>query len=614
VGSHRRLVTKAWAWQLACGGSAIAALLAFGVPATAVALLSLGTALGLTLLRGGRIVGRALDVSVARRERRLETAQARRGETVARAHNWMRNAQDRLEDFAATESDPAAIAAAEQSVELLQGLRDSLDRSRHSRDQFKGGRIPVVGGNAEAISTRLGGELKSYSWTPAHLIPPRLRGAAAQTTMVVEEIRVLHNAEIERSVLLLTLVARALLVLLAPLLGAWTSADTPLAGTGVVADLVWLAAAAVCVGTVAIGPRAVDLAMTDSETGFRFRRGLLRIEVPVALAVLVFQPAWTVVVFATGWTNWWQRQTPALAFDWRKLAIFVATVISLQGLGLGLQGVATGPAALEIAVALLAIAVTGGSYGAMLPLTAATAIAVVVGDGTRSIRVARAARMELLACSDQLFLTASVIAAAAPELPLARDAASMARQGAENLEREADLFGKRGVLARQVLVDLLDQAISRSALAREDTHKYRVTAEAAAAMGDPPPAYAMDPLPDPVLQARMRERHEANALLQFLVAALNEAGVHGTEGVRILARRRGERLLVTVGNLPKEEIAQAPSEGGEILRHYASKLPSGRITDPLGPRPGSAVDSPLPYVWWVVEAECDIRVLDSPLE
>ncbi|HEY5332054.1 MAG TPA: hypothetical protein VIJ21_00790, partial [Solirubrobacterales bacterium] len=471
MGSLRGFVTKAWAWQLAGGGSAIAVLLAIGVSATVVALLSLGAVLSLTLLRGGRIVRRALDVSVARRERRLETAQARRGETVARAHNWMRNAQDRLEDFVAVESDPAAAAAASQSIELLQGLRDSLDRSRNSREQFKGGRIPVIGGNAEAISTRLGGELKSYWWTPAHLIPPRLRGAAAQTTMVVEEIRVLHNAEIERSVLLLTLVARALLVLLAPLLGAWTSAKTPVADTGTVADLVWLAAAVVCVGTVAIGPRAVDLAMTDSEAGFRFRQRLLWIEVPVALAVLICQPAWTVVVFVTGWTNWWQRQTPALAFDWRKLAIFVAAVIVLQGVGLALQGVATGPAALEVAVALLAIAVTGGSYGAMLPLTAATAIAVVVGDGTRSIRIARAARMELLACSNQLFLTASLIDAAAPEMPLARDAASMARQGAENLEREADLFGNRGVLARQVLVDLLGQAISRSALARADTRK-----------------------------------------------------------------------------------------------------------------------------------------------
>jgi hypothetical protein len=592
----------------------IGVLLALGASATVIALVTLGVVLGITLLLGGRVRRRALEVSEARRVRRLETAQAQRGEAVARAHDWMRNAQDRLEDFAATGCDGEPLESAEQSIELLQGLRDSLDRSRTSREQFKRGRIPIIGGNADVISKRLGGELKSYRWTPKHWVPPRLRGGVDQTTMVIEEIRVLHDAEIERSVFLLTLVARALLILLAPLLGAWTSAKTPVADTGLVADLVWSAAAVISVGTIVIAPRAVDLAMTDSPAATRFRGRLLWLEVPVALAVLIFQPAWTVVVFVTGWTNWWQRQTPGLAFDWRKLAIFVAAVIVLQGVGLSLQGVATGPAALEIALALTVIAVTGASYGAMLPVTVATAIAVVVGDSARSIRVARAARLELLDCSSQLFHTAAVIDGAAPEMPLARDAASMARKGAENLEREAELFGRRGVLARRVLVDLFDQAISRSALPREDTREYRDAAASAAASGSGPPAYAMDPLPDPILQARIRERGDANALLHFLIAALNEAGVHGTEGVRLLCRRHDEKLLVTVGNMFDEESVAAPNEGGHILRHYASRLPAGQVTEPLGPRPSSAVATSLPFPWWVAEVECDIGVLDSPLE
>jgi hypothetical protein len=614
MGSGGGLFAKAWILQLACAGGGIGALLALGVSATVVAPLALGVVLGITLLLGGKVRRRALEVSEARRARRLETAQAQRGEAVARAHDWMRNAQDRLEDFAAAGSDAEAVESAEQSIELLQGLRDSLDRSRASREQFKRGRIPVIGGNADVISKRLGSELKSYRWTPKHWVPPRFRGGVDQTTMVIEEIRVLHDAEIERSVFLLTLVARALLILLAPLLGAWTSAKTPVAATGAFADLVWLAAATISIGTVVIAPRAVDLAMTDSPTATRFRRRLLWIEVPIALAVLILQPAWTVVVFVTGWTNWWQRQTPGLAFDWRKLAIFVAAVIVLQSIGLALQVVAIGPAALEVALALVVIAVTGGSYGAMLPVTIATAIAVVVGDGARSIRVARAARLELLACSNQLFRTAAVIDATAPEMPLARNAASMARKGAENLEREAELFGRRGVLARRVLVDLFDQAVSRSALAREDSREYRDAAETAATAGEKPPAYAMDPLPDPVLMAQIRERGDANALLHFLIAALNEASVHGTDGVRLLCRKRDDKLRVTVGNMFDEKSIVVPNEGEHILRYYASKLPGGRLTEPFGPRPGSAVESALPFLWWVAEVECDIRVLSNPLE
>lgn len=592
-----------------------ALLLALGVSATVVALLLLGLALTLTLVRGGRIVQRALEVSRVRAERRLEIARARRGEALARTHNWLRMVQEGLLAYArSSDAEPNASAAAESSAEMLEELHDSLDQTRSSRRQFKGGHVPVVGGNADAISRRLGGELKPYSWTPAHLIPGRIRGATTQTSMVIDEIRVLHNAEIERSVLLLTLVARAVLVLLAPALGGWTNADTPVLDTGPAADLVWLLAAAISLGTLLSGPRIVDLAMSDSDEGFDLRRRLLRIEVPVALALLILQPAWTVVVFVTGWTNWWQRQTPGLAFDWRKLSIFVAAVVGLQALGLTLQSVPVGPATVEVAVALLAIAVTGGSYGAMLPLTVATAIGVVVGDGARSIRIARAARTELLGCSRQLAVTAATIDAAVPEMPLARNAAALARRGAENLEREADLFGRRGVQARQVLIDLFDQAIVQSTLSRSDSRQYQLAAEAATAAGVPPPPYAMEPILGSLTLARVPQRRNAHVLQRFLVNALNEASTHGTEGVRILARRRDQRLLVTVGNLPKRTTTGAVSEGREILEHYATSLPLGHLTEPLGLRPSSAVETLLPGPWWVAEVECDIAVLEIPLE
>ena len=604
-----------WLLQTGCGCLVAAIALVVGVPPSVVALALFGSLFGLTLFRGGRIVQRALEVSRARAERRLESAEARRGAMVSRTHDWLRKVQNELEALAASsDASPVAVNAAEASVELLEGLRGSLDSTRTSRRQFKGGRVPIVGGNAEAISKRLGGELKPYSWTPAHLMPGRFRGAATQTSMVIDEIRVLHNAEIERSVLLLTLVARAVLVLLAPLLGNWTRADTPVVATGPLANLVWLLAAVVSLGTMLAGPRVVDTAMSDGEEASRFRHRLLWIETPVALLALLLQPAWTVAIFASGWTNWWQRQTPGLAFDWGKLTIFVVAVVGLQASGLALQSVPAGAAAVEIVVALLAIAITGASYGAMLPLTVATAIGVVVGDSARSIRVARVARAELLSCSRQLAVAAATIDATAPEMPLARNAASMARKGAENLEREADLFGRRGALARQVFADLFDQAVAQSTLNRPDSRQHLVASQAAAAAGDLPPPYAMEPILGSLVLARVRRRRDAHVLQRFLVNALNEASTHGTEGVRILARRRDDRLLVTVGNLPRSQSAGAVSEGRSVLEHYASNLPGGRLTEPWGLRPPEAVESPLSLSWWVAEAECDITVIEIPLE
>jgi hypothetical protein len=606
---------SSWRRQaLACLLLAAVALGA-GAPASLVALGALAVALGTALLRGGKLMRRAIEVSRVRADRRLAGASARRGLALARTHDWLRKTQDALGGFASSsDAGAGAVEAAEASLEMLDGLRDSLDATRASRNQFKGGHIPIMGGNAEAISERLGGTLKPYSWTPGHLLPGRFRGAATQTSMVIDEIRVLHNAEIERSVLLLTLVARAILLLLAPLLGSWTNAATPVSETGAVADAFWLLAAGCSLATMLAGPEVVDLAMSDSEKGFRFRRKLLWIEVPICLGLVLLQPAWTVVVFTTGWTNWWQRQTPELAFDWRKLAIFVAAVIGLQSAGLALQSVAFGPGLVEVVAALAAIAITGGSYGAMLPLTAATAIGVVVGDSTRSIRVARAARLELMTCSRQLAITAATIDAAAPEIPQARNAARLARTGARNLEREADLFGRRGVQARQVLADLFDQAIAQSTLPRPDSSDYAVAAEAAEAAGLPVPPYAIEPILGELALARVRERRHAQALQRFTVTALNEASNHGTEGVRVLAKRRHDRFLVTVGNLPKAKTVGKTSEGRGMLERFASKLPGGRLTEPVGPRPSAAVGLPIEGSWWVVELECDVTILTIPLE
>jgi hypothetical protein len=190
----------------------------------------------------------------------------------------------------------------------------------------------------------------------------------------------------------------------------------------------------------------------------------------------------------------------------------------------------------------------------------------------------------------------------------------MARQGAKRLEREADLFGRRGALARQVLAELFDQAIAQSTLVRPDSDRYAVAAAAAEAAGQPRPPYVVEPILGDLALSRVTERPHAQVLQHFLVTALNEASTHGTGGVRVLARRIESHLLVTVGDLPRAPVTGAPSEGRTTLAHLAAKLPGGRLTEPLGLRPSTAVDFQVPSQWWVVELECDVTILTIPLE
>ncbi|MGV1048816.1 MAG: hypothetical protein ACOYD4_09880 [Solirubrobacterales bacterium] len=574
-------------------------LLALGVPATAVAPCLLAATLLAVLVAGGKLVQRTLVVARVRGEQQAAAAEARFGAGISRAHDWIRVEGD-LRALLDTELDDRVRAEITRSLGAIEGLRDAMRSTRVARDRH-GRRVPAVAGHAEVVAERIGGSLKPYSGTPQQLVPSRLRGAGTQLSMVLDEVRVLHNAEIERSVLIFTLLARAALVVMAPLLGAWTQAETPLIDTGTLADLVWLAAAAVSVLTLAMAPGIVDTVMRDDEDASRFRHRLLVVEVPMCLLAMPLLPAWTVVVFAVGWTNWWQRQTPRLEFDWAKLGVFVGAVVALQCLGLAVQRVPADNIALEVAITLTAIAVIGGSYGAMLPLALATMVAVIVGDGSRSIRTARRARGSLLDCARQLRSTASLIDATGPEMPLARNAATLSRQAAGKLEREADLFGRRGLLAPQVVAELFDQAIAASSLNRADAVQLDLERQAAADLGEGEPAFALEPILGEFAEARLTRQHHARVLRAILVTAYNEARVHGTKGVRASLEQPSEKLRLRVGNLARPRSLGTSGEGGSRIASLTAKLPGGALTEP--PRLRSAVELGYPgnADWWVVE-------------
>lgn len=589
------------------------ATLALGIEATAVVAVLLAVALLATLLAGGRLVERAIKVTRARADQQALAAEARFGAGVARAHDWIRVGGDLRALLSRGSLDSRLREAIGKALATTEGLGEAMRSTQAARTR-RDGSGPPLGGHAPEVLERIGGSLKPFSWTPRRLVPVPLRGAGTQFSLVMDEVRVLHNADIERAVLLFTLVSRAALVTLAPLLGAWTRAATPVAETGTVADFVWASAAIVSLATAAIAPRVADTAMRDTDQASQFRRRLLAIEVPIALSALILLPAWTVVVFTAGWTNWWQRQTPRLEFDWAKLAIFAVAVVVLQATGLTIQSIPPADVVLEIAISLLALSMVGGSYGAMLPLAFATILSVVVGDGSRSIRTARRARGNLLDCARQLRSTASLIDAEGPAIPLALSAATMSRQAASKLEREADLFGRRGLLAPRVVAEIFDQAIGGCNLLRPDSAQLDLQRIAAAERDEPEPAFALEPILGRLANLTVAKQRHAHVLRSLLIAAYNEAGVHGTKGVRASLTAHEEQLMLRIGNLPRPRSAGTAGEGGQRLAALVTKLPGGALAVPPGPRPAGQAGYPGSAEWWVLEVLIDASILSAKLK
>lgn len=587
-----------------------------GTRGTRVAAALLGGSFTLAIFGARRLVSEAI-ISTRDRERDQRLlVDAQLGQALSPAHDAINAVEADLYALLADANTTARCRlAARGAAEQLDHLAALLRNSRQAREALADdeGVVPLLGIRAAHRRFDPRGRLmRRYGSreTMPGAIPADLRGAARQVGLVLDELRLLHTAEIERSVLLFTLVSRAVLLSFAPLLGAWSVARPPLADGHAVADAAWAAAAAVSLGTAFAAPRLVDLVMEDSSAGRRTRSLLLGVEVPIAFAALPLIPAWTVVVFASGWTNWWQRQTPGLGFDGRKLVAFVGVVVALQGAGLAREHIPIGPAVGEIAVALLAIALTGGSYGAMLPLSAGTGLDVLVGDGRRSLRAVMRARRELLSSARQLVVTAAEIDASAPDSLVARRAAATARQAARQLDHAADRAGRRGLVTSHVLVELASEAIARSYLRR----RRPIELEQPESSKQAAPPYATEPIYDPpqLLAARVIARRDARVLRSVIERSLNEARVHGTKSVRVVLRIHNGRLEVRIANRPRGRTHGISGEGGRDLDRLVRKLPDGRLK--RGLRPPREIRMPAGPDWWVVEVSCSADVLDRTME
>jgi len=560
------------------------------------------------------VLAQALRAASEREGHQRSLEQARFGRALASAHDDLAAVDPALRQLIASGGPGPWEAPAKAALRQLERIGDQLRASRPLRDALadEQGRLPVFGGHAAHVPSRKARPLKRYgdlSAVPTEL-PERLRRAVRQVGLVLDEVRLLHTADIERSVFVFTLVARAGLVSLTPMLSSWSFVRIDWSPQIIA---VWGVAATISLATALRATEIVDLAMEDTTAGVRHRRRLLVLEVPVAVAGLLFAPAWTVAVFVSGWTNWWQRQTPGLEFDWRKLAAFVVAVASLQQAGLHLAGLPTGEAVAETALTMAAVLVTGSSYGAMLPLAFATGVGVIFGDSRRSLSAARRARDELLRCARELEVTAAAIVAAAPEAPVTAQAAATARQAARQLERSADRLGRRGLLASHVLVDLADEAVVRSYLPRWRTVELDRAQAAAAEASEPPPAYAGEPLFEPpdLRVTRLREQRIARRLRLLLEHALNEGHRHGTGGVRVLIERHGDRLVLQVANRPRSATSTGlAQEGSQALKKLAEDLPDGRLERAQEVVP-EEVGIPAGPPWWVIEVSWSVSTLED---
>lgn len=564
-----------------------------------------------------RMVANAIAEANRREAHQRILADAQLGQALGGAHDALNSVEPELRALLHDPECSAAMAARiDEALEAIATLSQLLRRSAPARDALvdEDGVVPLVGVSAAQQHRRGPRAVRplygSRDGLPS-FVPSELRAAARQVGLVLDETRLLHTADVERAVLLFTLLSRAVLVSLSPVLGGWSPVRQPLAGGLEAADIPWMAASATSIATALAGPWVVRLVMEDSAAGRRVRNRLLLIEVPVAAATLVFSPTWTVVVFASGVTNWWQRQNKGMAFNWGKLPIYIAGVVAFQGAGLARDHIALNTAGLEIFGALVAILITGASYGAMLPLTIGTALDVLVGDGRRSLRAVVRARSELVRAARQLNETADVIDAAAPESEAAHLAAMTARRAALQIERAADRAGRRGLMSSHLLPELTAEAIARSFLPRRDTTELEQQQARAHASGQPAPAYATEPifLMPELSHSRIAQQRHARTLRAIVEHSLNEARIHGTGGVRLILSSDGSTLTVRIGNRPTpDDAAGLVGQGGSDLTRLASRLPESRVE--RGLLSADEMRMPGDGEWWVVTLTCSASVLE----
>ena len=512
---------------------------------------------------------------------RLEHAQAvvSRRRVEAATHGRLDQIDRIVEPLCASASNDAALRAAiaksvGEIAALEEGIRRDLARSGLRDDQ----RPTLLGGLAAERAAREGRERMRRFGDPMNLPDwlrrPGARDLVTRVGTVLDDVRLMHDAQLEWVVLLFTLWSRLLIVGFAPLLGAVSFGAVPLAGGVSVTDVPWVMAVMCCAATAAVAPSLAAGVMQRDAEGRELRRILLAIEVPIAVAALLATPCSPVTVFVVGWTNWWQRPE----FSWARLPFWVAGVLGLLLLGAALSHQSLAGALADGALAMVVIALTSNTYGAVLPISAGLMARVLVG-GLLARRAADSrTERELDETIGHIRDAARVVEAYAERTGTPRDESRQLAEIADGLARQADREARWARRTPRGLGALIASALDRAGPAAE-SHQAELDAAAAVAADRSPPLVTTEPtFYDRSWRfVRIGSRRQANALARLIVEVVVEARRYGTGPLCSECRLEDGRLVLRFSNRIARDVRPSGRGTGTVTREELARRFGGTI-------------------------------------
>ena len=449
--------------------------------------------------------------------------------------------------------------AAERVREMRVGIASDLDHSAQnplvepSRDQRSG-------------ALRRFADHVDLGWIPSEPMRRPLHPLAKRVSRILDEVRLVHTAQIEEAVLQYTLYARAVLVCTAPSITLGSFGRTPLEGGPSLADIPWGLAAAWAAVTALAAVKISRNVLARDSAGDQWPKRLLFLEIPLATAATLATPCWPVAAFAVGWTNWLQRPN----FTLRKLAIFALSVSGT--LAFGMLGSPVNETAVEIATSLLVIALIGNSYGALLPVSISIFIRACFDELLGGANAHRRAEARLRDAVSALRLAAETLSKAADSDERIIAEAEGLLELADSMTPDWKQEVVAGFRSRKRVMSIIDDVISSRGKLLQPvfTEGFQSAAATAASYGKEPPlslgiVQAWDA---ETKAARFRNRGSAHAFRQLVAALVSEAMRHGTGSLEMRVRIDQEAGVLVFDSWNHAKKSRKPGGGsgaGQIL-------------------------------------------------
>jgi hypothetical protein len=488
--------------------------------------------------------------------------------------------QDRALSRRAPQEETEALAKA---AAVLTSLHGEIGETQSERGRLR--RLTRDGDDPWLDFTRAGGtsadsdeddDMLQYSdpinypeWVPDALEEPLVKIGG-----ILDDVRELHDAQIERAVLLFTMWSRFVFVALAPWLGALSFTVVPLQGGLSIADVPWMLATVCALATAALAPTLTSDVMRRDAHGATIRRRLLWIEVPLAIAVIVTAPCWPVVAFAAGWTNWWQRPV----FNWVKLAVWIGAVVGFMIVGDVLFGHAGWAIFAEAGIAMAVIGIIGGSYGAMLVVSVSVLVSSLFGRAVVSRTGQRQADERLKSAIDDLLEAANLTRRYAPATD--RTAAADAQRLVDLAQLLAKSSSEQDRRSRRVplgVQPLVEAALLTAPLAGSRRAHYAIGVARDRNEPEPLTVLGLNVYDARAATLRFKQRRHAKVLDRFVRKVVLEGRRHGTGSMTSTCRIADDVVVLRFANPPKDERANGRGQGGERLVALKDQLPEATM-------------------------------------